>query len=260
MICPKCECKLIQKDRSFTCENRHNYDIAKQGYVNLMLSKCTTSGDSKEMVLARHQFLNKGYYQKLKATCERLVRYYHPEVLVDLGCGEGYYTSALSKYASISYGIDLSKEALKIASREDKKTQYILASIFHLPIEKQTADMITNIFAPTPLDEVKRILKKDGIYVRVTPHMKHLHEFKQALYEEVYDNEVETIEDENLTLIEEIQVDDFISLQTSEDIEALFMMTPYYWKSSKRTSDIVHELKKLDTSISFEIQVYKNHQ
>lgn len=260
MICPKCDCKLIRKDRSFTCENRHNYDIAKQGYVNLMLTSSMTSGDSKEMVVARHQFLNKGYYHKLKDACEALVSKYNPEVLVDLGCGEGYYTSTFAKYVSESYGIDLSKEALKFASREDKNTQYILASIFHLPIGNQSVDMITNIFAPTPLEEVKRILKKDGIYIRVTPHIKHLHEFKQVLYEEVYDNEIETIEDENLTLIEEIQVDDVIYLDCAEDIEALFMMTPYYWKSSKKTSDIVHKLEKLETMISFEIQVYQKTQ
>ena len=78
--------------------------------------------------------------------------------ILDLGCGEGYYTSKMSVYCTKTIGVDLSKDALKIAARDDKKSQYVLASIFHLPIDK--VDFITNIFAPTPFDEIKRILKK----------------------------------------------------------------------------------------------------
>lgn len=257
MICPVCLKPLKRVDRCFVCERRHTYDIARQGYVNLMLTSSKTSGDSKEMVLARHHFLNQGYYESLKKKCCELVELYQVNTLVDLGCGEGYYTKAMSEQAGECIGIDLSKDALKLASRYDKKTQYVLASIFHLPLANHSVDMITNIFAPTPIEECRRVLKENGIYLRVSPHMTHLYEFKKALYENVYENEVELLDEDDFKLIEEIYVEDEIFLNKSEDIEALFMMTPYYWKSSKETSEKVSKMKQITTTIAFEIQVYQ---
>ena len=254
MICPKCNEKLVKVDKTFKCSNNHSYDIAKQGYVNLFLNG-KISGDSKEMVVARNEFLNHGYYECLRNKLVEIISEIKPDALVDLGCGEGYYTSKMSVYSTKTIGVDLSKDALKIAARDDKKSQYVLASIFHLPIEK--CDFITNIFAPTPLDEIKRILKQDGIYLRVTPHIKHLYEFKQALYKEAYVNEIEVIEDQELDLINRIQVDDRIQITNNKDIQALFMMTPYYWKSSIETSNIVKEMNEIETTISFDIQIYK---
>lgn len=257
MICPKCKEKLRLNGRSFTCVNHHNYDIAKQGYVNLMLASSQSSGDSKEMVVARHRFLNQGYYAKLREKCCELIANAHAIRLVDLGCGEGYYTKEMAKLVHECIGIDLSKDALKMASRDDKKSQYILASIFHLPISSNSVDVITNIFAPTPLDECRRVLKENGIYIRVSPHVSHLYEFKKALYENVYENEVEWLDENTFKLVDEILVEDKITLTNHEDIEDLFMMTPYYWKSSKETSRKVLNLNEITTTIAFEIQVYK---
>lgn len=256
MICPKCSSKLIKVEKRFVCENRHSYDIARQGYVNLILNG-SIHGDSKEMVIARNEFLNHGYYTCLQEQLCSLIETYQPNKFVDLGCGEGYYTSKMAVYAQESIGVDLSKDALKIAARSDSKSQYVIASIFHLPIEKNSVDCITNIFAPTPLDEVKRILKENGVYIRVTPHIKHLYEFKQMLYKEAYVNEIEVIEDDAFELVDRIQVDNTITIDNNKDIQALFMMTPYYWKSSKETSQKVNEMNTCTTTISFDIQVYK---
>lgn len=259
MICPKCSSKLVQVEKRFVCEKNHSYDIARQGYVNLMLNG-SSHGDSKEMVVARNDFLNHGYYSCLKEELCSLIEKYDPDFLVDLGCGEGYYTSKMALYAQECIGVDLSKDALKIAARNDRKSQYIVASIFHLPIEEKSVHCITNIFAPTPLDEVKRILIDEGIYIRVTPHIKHLYEFKQALYKEAYENEIEVIEDNTMKLIDQIKVEDKIFIDNNKDIQALFMMTPYYWKSSKEVSQKVNEMNTCTTTISFDIQVYKKEK
>lgn len=256
MICPKCASKLIKNEKSFVCENRHSYDIAKQGYVNLMLQG-SVHGDSKEMVVARHRFLNHGYYACLRDKLNEILETIKPTMLVDLGCGEGYYTSTMALSAENSVGIDLSKDALKIAARSDSKSQYVVASIFRLPIETNSVDCITNIFAPTPIDECKRILKEDGIYIRVTPHVFHLYEFKEKLYQEVYKNQIELIEDREFQLVKQIKVEEKIEIDNNEDIQALFMMTPYYWKSSKEVSQKVSSMQELSTTIAFDIQVYQ---
>ena len=256
MICPKCGQKLIRKGQSWICQNAHTYDIARQGYVNLMLDG-SVHGDSKKMVQARHSFLLKGYYEVLKEKLEELAGKYHPKTLIDLGCGEGYYTSCMSRYADECYGIDLSKDALKVASRLDKKTQYVVASIFHLPFDDKKADCITNIFAPAPIEECCRVLQSEGIYIRVAPHIRHLYEFKKELYEEAYENEIELIDDARLRLIKQIKVEDKMHLDNNEDILALFMMTPYYWKSSKEVFKKVAEMSELTSEIAFDIQIYR---
>lgn len=257
MICPICQEKLIQKEKSFQCVHSHNFDIAKQGYVNLLMSASKVSGDSKEMVLARHHFLNHGYYDILKNKLEDLIQEYQPEVLVDLACGEGYYTKGMAQHAKQCFGIDLSKNALKLASREDKNSQYILASIFHVPMENESVDVITNIFAPAPLEEVERLLKKDGIYLRVAPHVHHLYDFKRILYTEVYENEIEILEHDSLKLIRQERITDEILIENNQDIQDLFMMTPYYWKSNKDSAQKLEALEKCKTIIDFDIQIYR---
>lgn len=256
--CPKCQKKLFRVEKSFQCENHHNYDIARQGYVNLMLGNQKVSGDSLEMVQARTFFLNQQFYQPLKDQLIQCLKKYSVQSLVDLGCGEGYYTSAFSLFVSECVGIDMSKEALKQASRHDKKTIYLLASIFHCPLQSQYFDAVTNIFAPLPEEEILRILKKEGYLIRVVPAPKHLWELKCELYEEVYENEVERASNQ-FKLIEEIQVEDVIQLNDTKSILALFQMTPYYWKTSQKAADHLKSLSHLTTKIAFSIQIYQRN-
>ena len=258
MICPKCGAKLVCCEKTFRCENNHTYDRARQGYVNLMLGG--NHGDSKEMVAARHRFLNADYYHLLKERLEEIVTRLQVRVLLDLGCGEGYYTSGMSRHVAECYGVDLSKDALKIASRMDKHTQYVVASIFRLPFEDESVDGITNIFAPAPVDECARVLKNRGIYIRVAPHRRHLYGLKKKLYDQVYENEMELIKDERFELIGRVKVEDVIHIEDHDDIEALFMMTPYYWKSSKEAAHKVAEMEHLDTEIEFDIQIYRKKE
>ena len=256
MICPKCAAKLIHSEGVWRCENHHTYDIARQGYVNLMLGG-KVHGDSKEMVQARHQFLMAGHYRVLKEKLEEVIQSLQVQILLDLGCGEGYYTSGMSQYVDEAYGVDLSKDALKIASRTDKHSQYIVASIFRLPFEDKSVDCVTNIFAPAPIDECARVLKKHGFYVRVAPHKRHLWGLKKELYDQVYENETDVIKDERFELIERIKVEDIIHVDHHDDIEALFMMTPYYWKSSKEAAHKVASMESLHTESEFDIQIYR---
>lgn len=256
IVCPKCKQILRQKDHTFYCENNHSYDIAKQGYVNLMLGNQKKSGDNALMIQARHAFLNKGYYACLKDALIELLQPFSVDFLVDIACGEGYYTKCFSQVVNHCVGIDLSKEALKIASKHDKKTLYTLASIFDCPIKDEQCDAITHLFAPTPLTEIERCLKKEGIYIRVVANVHHLEEMKAVLYESIYLNKVDVVESNQLSLIKTIDVSDQITLP-KEDIETLFSMTPYYWKTPKLGSEALRALDKLTTTIAFQIQVYQ---
>ncbi|MDE7139068.1 MAG: methyltransferase, partial [Ruminococcus sp.] len=110
-ICPVCRERLGISGKTYVCPKNHSFDIARSGYVNLLLSKHagkTVHGDNKLMVQARHDFLEKDYYSPLRDTiCEKV----KSGVILDAGCGEGYYTAGISEKLGSSeiYGIDISK-------------------------------------------------------------------------------------------------------------------------------------------------------
>ena len=257
LVCPKCRLPLVRYEKTYHCSARHSYDIAKKGYVNLVLGNQKISGDSKEMVDARTLFLSAGYYQALADKLIELLKEIKPDMLIDAGCGEGYYTRQFHDCGNQIIAFDLSKPALNTAAKLDRDTIYAIASIFDMPIGDASADCVVNIFAPTPIDEVNRILKKGGILIKVGPGAKHLHGLKEVLYDEVYDNEEESVELKGLTHIQRVNVTDQIHLISNDQIKALFMMTPYYWKMSQASAARLNTLTELSTEIDFLIDLYQ---
>lgn len=258
-ICPKCHKQLDLKGKSYVCENNHTYDVAKGGYVNLVMHNRKTTGDDKGMVDARTSFLEKGYYQSLQtAICEQLKKL-SLHVLVDAGCGQGYYTNVLQKQmADIQiYGFDLSKFALKEACKAHTKVHYAAASVADVPLSDHCADGWISVFAPIYIEEVSRVLMKDGYFIKVGPGPKHLYELKQQLYDSVYDNDSEISSYEGFTHIKRIMIEDVIDIDNSLDIQALFQMTPYYYRSSKGNIMKLEKLKYLHIQLEFTIDIYE---
>lgn len=261
LICPKCKSQLSKSEKTYHCIHGHSYDIAKSGYVNLVLGNQKVSGDSQEMVKARTLFLELGYYQPLLDALVGLVEVLKPTKVVDAGCGEGYYTKQIHSAleGSEMIGFDLSKFAVHEASKKDKKTTYAISSIFDMPIGDKSVDLLLNIFAPTPVDEFKRILRGNGHLIKVGPAPEHLMELKEVLYDNVYENEVEFLHDANLELVESKKVISKVRIDDTSVINALFMMTPYYWKTSKEAAERLNELAELTVTIAFTMDVYQLH-
>ena len=251
ILCPNCHKQLKKIDSTYKCENNHSFDIARQGYVNLNLHKSQNTGDNPSMVKARNDFLNNNYYQFLRDSVNELIN--EDDSLVDLACGEGYYTSYFK--AKDKVGIDLSKSALKIASRNDKTTTYILSSIFNNPLPDKCADKIITIFAPIAKDEINRLLKDSGQFILVKPDTNHLFELKQAIYEKPYLNEIEDIDIPNLTITKELKISNK-TLVKKDDLNNLFMMTPYVNTTSKKDKDKLNELNDLQITFAFIIDIY----
>ncbi len=260
LICPICKSPLTLEAKSYKCNLNHTYDQAKSGYINLNAGKNSTKtqGDNKLMVTSRSQFLQKNYYQALLKQLNQLLIEIDPQVLLDCGCGEGYYTSHFANQLNQCeiYGFDLSKEAIHHASKQDKKTQYVISSIFHIPMANECADTLINIFAPIALDEFYRLMKKDAVLIVVGPSTHHLFDLKKAIYDHPYENQVEYINDPRFQLYQEVIVNDHIHLASQEDIQALFTMTPYFYKTSIEDKAKLETLETLDTQISFSIQIY----
>ena len=264
-LCPVCRNPLTKENHSLKCQKGHCFDISKYGYVNLLTKGGKKGhGDDKIMVNARRSFLSKGYYGHLKtALCREVTKYIKPNTaILDSGCGEGYYTAgicdAVSEVKSINiYGIDVSKEALKIASKSCSNADFAAVSAYCLSFEDKSIDMLISIFAPLALEEFQRVLKNDGIFITVIPLENHLFSLKKAVYDTPYKNKPEPTELNGFELISSQIISKDITLQSNEDIKNLFMMTPYYYKTSARDQEKLNHIDKLEVETEFMLLTYK---
>lgn len=251
--CPICDSPLQRIDKSAVCEQHHSFDYAKQGYLNLLIKQSKDHGDNAEMVRARTEFLQTGAYQFLRDALSQEVLANQSQVLTDLGCGEGYYTSTLP--CNEKYGFDLSKDALKHAAKKDTKTNYIVASIFHLPLEDACCDTAITCFAPAASEEIIRILKPQGCFIFVTPGPKHLFEMKSVLYDTPYENEMD-----DLNIAMKLEKDYLIENQflcNQDALSNLFMMTPYAYRTSIAGHQKLEAVGTLSLTAQFRIRVYR---
>lgn len=257
MLCPKCNKALYKVENTYKCENNHSYDIAKEGYVNLLLSR-TASGDDKELVNGRINFLNKGFYEPLQSFLEKIIQKLSEDKdikLLDMGCGTGYYTASFSKIAT-TFGLDISKEAVKYAAKHDKKTSYLVASCKSAPFESHTFDFLVHIFSPFFENEDFRLLKNDGFLILVEPGPKHLIELKNLLYENPYFNDEKTHNFESFENVESFslkytkEIDNF-------DLLNLVKMTPYFYTTKKENFKALEGDKKIRLTIDFVVSILR---
>lgn len=262
--CPVCGAELACDGRSLRCENNHCYDLAKQGYVNLLMSQKSSAkrhGDDKLMVRSRSDFLDKGYYAPLRDAVVAVAKQNAAPgcVVMDAGCGEGYYTAAVCEAlesAGLSptvFGVDISRDALIAAGRRGKSLRLAVGSIFSLPVADESCDLLLNVFAPEAAQEFARVLKPGGILLRVIPLRRHLFELKAAVYDRPYENEPEDPSLPGFTLLGVDELRGEINLPCSEDIRSLFSMTPYYYKTGAADQAKLNGLTALKVTTEFGI-------
>lgn len=264
-ICPICGSGLTKADNTLKCENNHCFDISKSGYVNLLTKGGKKGhGDDKLMVKARRDFLQKGYYSHLKesVTAEAANHFTEGCSLLDSGCGEGYYTLGFqqileTKQSSLIYGVDVSKEALKIAAKTCTKVNFAVASAYRLPFINDNFDIVVSLFAPLAAEEFHRVLKEKGIFITAIPLENHLWELKKAVYDLPYKNKPENTDLKGFELISAKEVKKEIFLSSNEDIKKLFMMTPYYYKTSQKDQQKLNDLNTLAVETEFMVLVYR---
>jgi 23S rRNA (guanine745-N1)-methyltransferase len=262
--CPVCDKELNDFCGSLRCESGHCFDRAKSGYVNLLLTGKKNHGDDRLMVRARSAFLSRGFYRPLlDGVCDMLVRYNPEGLLLDAGCGEGYYTRGISeKSRSLNLNIDIiavdiSKNAVDAAARKKCALDYAVASVYDLPFFDSTFDAVLNIFAPFCSGEYRRVLKNEGTLVYVIPLENHLLGLKRLIYDKPYTNEIKPDETEGFRLLDTCDIKYKITLESNSDIMNLFMMTPYYYTTGAADQSKIKNSANLETEAEFRIFVYK---
>lgn len=272
--CPTCSKPLTQGQKQYFCSNGHSFDIAKQGYVNLLLSSHIGTGkpgDSKDMIKSRREFLDKGYYERFSNSLNNMVMDTVKSSkcksfsIFDAGCGEGYYISRLKTQINgfcndidwDIYGIDISKSAIQYASVRDKEIRFAVASNYHVPILTNSVDCILCVFAPRDEQEFLRILKPSGKLIIAAPGPKHLFSLRKFLYESPELLGQKGTAGDGFILLEQQNVSYDIGIKTTEDIFNLFNMTPY---SRHADSDAENRLKaagELKAEVDINIRVYQ---
>lgn len=259
--CPVCGKGLYKEDRTYKCETGHSFDEAKEGYVNLLVSNKNgdMSGDDKEMVSSRTRFLEGGYYKPLRDKVSELIKELSPraEALLDAGCGEGYYTYAYSEIVQKCAGVDISKAAVRHAAKKCKGAEFAVASVYRLPLEDDSVDVVVNCFSPNAPEQFLRVLKKGGYLFYVVPAPRHLWQLKSILYENPYENEEKTEDYDGFELEGAIPVTTEFTLNSNEDITALFHMTPYTWNTPKDGAERLSAVKELTVTADFRIHIYR---
>lgn len=270
LLCPLCGGALSLAEGSFQCEKHHCFDQAKSGYVNLLdvtQKKTKYPGDNKLMAAARRDFLNRGYYEPLSdalnEACLSCIGKKKSPVILDSGCGEGYYTARLAEFLLNSgkkpeiLGIDISKFAADLAAKRCKSALFAAASSFRLPVPDSSCDAVLNLFAPYCGEETLRVLKPGGFFLMAIPGADHLWELKQAVYKTPYKNEVKEYPLDGFEFLRVQKVDTVLNLNDNDDILHLFAMTPYYYKTSRQDQERLAALDRLTVTASFELLVYR---
>ena len=269
LLCPVCKNSVViiyENSGRMICKGPkiHSYDFAAGGYINLGTPLQSGGGDSKQAVRARSEFLNTGLYTPISdALCEELNKNLSPNALIiDAGCGEGYYSTAIAKCGFALAGFDLSKFACDAAAKRAKALQlsnafFGVASVFSLPIRDSSADAVVNVFAPCAEKEYSRVLKSGGKLVVVSAGEDHLLGLKKAVYDEIRRNDERADMPAEMKKISTRRVKYNITVDGNDKIRSLFEMTPYYWKTSQKDMLKLENIESLQTEIDVNIEVYQ---
>jgi 23S rRNA (guanine745-N1)-methyltransferase len=269
LTCPFCSLPLSVVGNTFTCAKAHSFDIAREGYVNLLRKKLP--GDTKEMLVARRQFLEQGYYQPLSDQLNELI-YAHlptsaPKVL-DAGCGEGYYLGRLQHFLAQKQpaiqgeyvGIDISKDAIRLAARCYHECSFVVANLKErFVFADGTLDILLNIFAPHNVEEFARVMAPGGLLMLVIPGPTHLLQLRQQFH-------LLNIEEQKQQRVMEQFAPSFKLLTTStlhytlhldnKAFSQLVMMTPNFWHLSAEIRQAMLGIEELQTEVEFICMVW----
>ncbi len=256
IVCPVCRLPLDRQAKVWSCANRHSFDVAREGYVNLLLAQQKNSpspGDSADSLQARRAFLDGGHYAPMREAASALIGQIDAHRIVDIGCGEGYYTSAFAGPQREVAGIDIAKPAIQLAARRYRDMGWLVGSGAALPVADRSLDLVTNLFTQLHVGEMRRALQPGGHVLVVTPGAAHLQALRAGLFETVQPHEPDKFVGEfsdgfELVHREELTVP--IALDATS-LRQLLAMTPYVWKARPERRAALEQAPGLQTQGHF---------
>lgn len=233
--CPICQENLTLLENSLKCNNRHSFDLAKFGYVNLAPQIKQSANYDKENFQNRQEILEAGFYHAiLEAISDLLANSETSTTVLDIGCGEGFYSRKLQENhpEKTFYAFDISKDSVQIAAKSEPNwaVNWFVGDLARLPIKDASMDILLDIFSPANYGEFRRVLSKDGILIKVIPTENHLKEIRQRVQDQLtnkdYSNQdIKNHFQEHFTILSN-QTVSLTNTITAEQLQALLSMTP----------------------------------
>ena len=234
-VCPICQENLTLVETSLKCDNRHSFDLAKFGYVNLAPQIKQSANYDKENFQNRQQILEAGFYQAiLEGISDLLATTPSAKTILDIGCGEGFYSRKLQESHSDKtfYAFDISKDSVQIAAKSETNwaVNWFVGDLARLPIKDASMDVLLDIFSPANYGEFRRVLSEDGILIKVIPTENHLKEIRQMIQDQLtkkdYSNQDIKEHFQEHFSIQSSQIASLTKPITAEQRQALLSMTP----------------------------------
>ena len=267
LACPFDGERLEFHEKQLTCKNGHTFDIARQGYVNLLpvqQKRSKQPGDSKEMVLARSQFLDTGVYEPIADTLAEIalakIAGDKETCLMDAGCGEGYYLDAVFSHlkdaegsSELSFiGLDISKAAIAASARRNKQISWVVGTNRQPPVELASVDVILCVFGFHSFEGFNKCLKPGGKIVLVEPGPDHLKELREIIYSEVRKSDPPDLsfaEKTGFSVVDSQRLQFKTGVLGNEEINRLLVMTPHFFRASKEGREAAGKVQALDLTV-----------
>jgi len=273
IVCPVCRLGLDRQSDAWRCPQGHSFDVAREGYVNLLLvqqKSSTDPGDSPDMVIARREFLQAGHYQPLRqavldvlsTTAVRAPAHgAQHTALLDIGCGEGYYTSAFGTIADEVVGLDIAKPAIRLAAKRFSGITWLVGTGAQLPIADASVNWVSCLFTQLHIDEIHRVLVPHGHVLVVTPAPEHLWTVREGLFEEVHAHEPDKFLagfESRFTLAARREIRFELQL-IRQSLGQLLLMTPYVWKARPERRAALEQHPSFTTEAAFTLLLFEKN-
>jgi 23S rRNA (guanine745-N1)-methyltransferase len=262
-MCPVCEGPLARGEKSFACAAGHSFDIAREGYVNLVLAqhrRSAAAGDPKDSLRHRRAFLDEGHYAPLAAALVDLLAGEAPDRVLDAGCGEGYYLRQLALSPALGgvrlYGVDVAKEAIRLAAKAAPSIEFGVGNTYRLPVLGSSVAAVLQVFAPCAPQQLRRVLRAGGLFLEVKPGPRHLEVLRAMIYDQPQAHTGGEIP-EGFEALGVERVTFPLILRQPGEVAGLVEMTPYKWHMNPETYGRVRELTELEDTADFAIGLFR---
>lgn len=262
ILCPLCRLPIERGDKVWRCGSNHCFDVAREGYVNLLPVQHKHSkepGDDAQMVLARREFLQAGHYQPLRDAVLALLAPLQAKSLLDIGCGEGYYTGAFAAQIADVTGLDLARPAIRLAAKRFPGITWLVGNGALLPLADGSVDVVANMFTQLHLGEMQRVLRAGGHVLVATPAPDHLWNLREQLFDEVRAHEPEKFLsgfESAFAWLATQEVRFSLSLDQAA-LRQLLQMTPYAWKARAERRAALEQREAFIDTAAFSLMLFQ---
>lgn len=271
-VCPYCQSAFQVAGRSLVCAAaNHSFDIAKQGYVNL-LAKPASSQYSKALFAARRSIITEsGLYKRLhQLIAQQMLQHAATPVdslcLLDAGCGEGSHLQHIVQLCNqadlTAVGLDIAKAGIAMAASSYKNIAWLVGDLANLPLAAQSCDVVLNMLSPSNYNEFKRVLRPNGLVIKVVPRQHYFHQLRAALLRNSprasYSNERTVKLFQQHFAMQGMHRLTYTHKLGHSELEKLLEMSPLAWNAQQSSIEAFLEQDELELTVDVNVLVGQN--